>query len=186
MPILAVNQFGQVYETSPDREDGLGIKDYPSEIQQQDCTLGQAYLKSEAAQRDFVMRERQSRKLEQAKDEARRAEAHRRYASQKRQEAKMGNILNQPDIIQHQLKKALQMGCACDYTQGVNGNVMSANGKIGYQGMSRDQQTIHYALNPTKYGTNPAHSVDPEEQRQYEQRMGAYRMLYARSRGPVR
>lgn len=186
MPILALDQFGQIYETSPDREDGQGIKDYPEDVYQQDCTMGNAYLKSQAQQRDFVLRERQSRKLEDAHDAAHRAEMMRRHKAKMTHEARMGELMNQQDIVQSHYRKAIQMGCPCDYKQPLAGNVMSANGMSGYHGMTRDQQAIHHALNPHKYGKNPAFGVDASEQKQHEMRQQAYRLLYNRSRGPVR
>lgn len=186
MPILAVDKFGQIYETSPDREDGLGIKDYPENAYQLDCTLGNAYLKSEAKQREFALKERQSRKLEEARDMAHRAEQMRRHKAQLQHEAKMGRMMNDPEIHKQQVRRAVQQGCKCEYKQGITGNAMSANGLMGYHGMSRDQQVVHHALNPHKYKHNPAFGIDAEEQKQHQMRTEAYRLLSNRSRGRVR
>jgi hypothetical protein len=183
MPILAVDSMGRIYETSPDREDGQGIKEYPSSCDQQDNTLGNAYLKDQARRRDLVMRERLSQEFE-----AQKAKMHQMALRQQKMGAMVRErmeqaAMNDPRIKQNQIRRALSMGCKCEHEVGVMGNVMSANGQKGYKGMSRDQQTLHHALNPSAFPKNTAFGVDPVEQKQFAERVKAFGLLGRRSRG---
>lgn len=184
MPILAVDKFGRIYQTSPDREDGLGIHEYPEACDQQDMTLGNAYLKSEARRNDGVMRNRLQQRMMDAEEAAYEQKMRAEYRSKLRREMLHEAIMAEnEELQQNRLRKALQMGCACDYSQGVTGNVMSANGQFGEKGLSRDERTIKHALNPAKYPSNPAFGVDPAEEEQHRNRMAAYQVLQKRSRG---
>lgn len=184
MPILAVDKNGRIYQTSSDREDGQGINGYPEPCEQQDMTLGNAYLNSQARQNDFVMRERLQRKMEDAKDRAWANEMRKRYASKLRRElAEQAIMESNEKFHENQLRRALQMGCCPEYNQGITGNALSSNGMKGFQGWDRNQRAIHHALNPDKFPSNTAFGVDPMEKAQAEERARAYKILQKRSRG---
>lgn len=184
MPILAVDKFGRIYQTSSDREDGLGINAYPEACEQQDMTLGNAYLKSEAKRNDMIMRERLQQRLMEAEEKSFEAEMRNKARSMARKELLEQAIMSSnEELQQNRLRKALQMGCECEYKQGVTGNALSANGQLGEKGWSRDERAIQHALNPSKYPRNPAFSVDPSEEEQHRNRMAAYKVLQSRSRG---
>lgn len=48
MPILAVDKFGRLYESDPDRHDGLGYKGEVPKTDYGDLTLGNAFLRAES------------------------------------------------------------------------------------------------------------------------------------------
>ena len=58
MPILRVDSMGRLYESSPDRADGLGYNGHPEVVSVTDLTLGSVHLKQQAAHRRNVMGER--------------------------------------------------------------------------------------------------------------------------------
>lgn len=184
MPILAVDEMGQIYVTSPDREDGRGIKEYPQQIGYADNTLGNAYLKSQAAQAEFVMKENRSKAIMAARDQAYFQKMKREQKAKRTAEAlELINQANNETYQKNLLKKALTMGCTCEHTQGLSGNAFSSNGMMGADGWSRDARTIHHALNPHLYPKDTSHDVEHSEKVQDQMKRDAYEILRQRSRG---
>jgi hypothetical protein len=145
MPILRVDQFGRIYESSPDREDGLGYKGHAQPVTQGDVTLGSAFAKANKAYNESVVREHQTRRLEDYNTKQQR-ETARRIAATKRVNAMNENRLRDNEAYQNHLKaKAVSMGCAHNYHDEMSGNRLTANGQSGINGMSRDQKAIHLA-----------------------------------------
>lgn len=180
MPILAVNQFGQIYETSPDREDGGGYGGSPECVSQGDLTLGAAYIKSQAARQQELLKQRRDNKYLDAKDATTRMIAFAAAKNAKAKNAAEARLLADPKVQKAATQKALNMGCSCEYSTPMSGNVMTANGQKGWAGMSRDQQVIHYAV--TGQGSNVAHRADPAEVAQANQRAQAERILRLKAR----
>jgi hypothetical protein len=180
MPILAVDQFGRIYETSPDREDGLGFGQRPECVSQGDLTLGAAYLKSQAVrQRELIQLKRDQRAMD-AEDATTRAIAQRSFEARVKRDRAEARMLENPVMREALTRKALAMGCDCEYSTPMSGNVMTANGQSGWRGMSRDAQMIHHAV--TGEGVNTAYQVDPEEELQHRQRVEAERLLRLKAR----
>ena len=187
MPHLAVNQFGQIYMTSPDRDDGMGYGGSPQTVQQGDLTLGAAYLKSQAARtRELLQYKRnQAHRDRQALMGAARQEQKRRVLAA--EEARKNRIHDDPMLRkavttmaakQYQMKGA--MGCGCDYKTQLGGNVASANGMSGFAGKTRDEQTIHAVI--SGFGAKQARPVDPVEARQHQMKVDAERIMRLKAR----
>lgn len=179
MPILAVNQFGQIYQTDPDREDGLGFGYAPECVEQGDLTLGSAYLKSQnVRQNDLIKLRRDQQQLDRedeymrAQERAKRNEAYRRDTAQLR-------MLENPQMKMAVLRKAHSMGCECEYSTPISGNVMTANGQAGYKGLNRDQRVLQ---DVAAGNTHTAYKADPEEVRQHQERIAAQRLLRLKAR----
>lgn len=162
MPILRMDQFGRIYESSPDREDGLGYKGHATPVTQGDVTLGSAYIKSNRELREQALREARLKKMEEA-EAARQRKIAREKAMQARVKAMKEDRLLQNEAYQENLKKkALQMGCACtEMKDSLVGNKLTANGQTGYAGMSRDQQAIHRHL--SGMGVGKAYQIPNQE-----------------------
>lgn len=185
MPILAVDSLGRIYSTSPDRSDGLGYGDSPECVGQHDLTLGSAYLKSQARQRDENIRRYRQNQMVDAMD--REALSRQQFVNEarRRSEEAQAKMYENPMLVQAITKKAHQQamsgaGCECAYETAMSGNAMTANGQNGYRGMSRDQQAIHSAAHGL--GRNPAHAVDPVELRQLQHKLEAERILRLKAR----
>ncbi|NJM09362.1 MAG: hypothetical protein HC883_00220 [Bdellovibrionaceae bacterium] len=180
MPILAVDQFGRIYETSPDREDGLGYGGRPETVDQQDLTLGSAYLNAQNRRRQELVRSHQSQKIQDHIDE-REAAVRAYHQAQARRQIEIDERRNDDHRLRDALtKKAVAMGCSCEYSTGMSGNVLSANGQSGWAGMSRDQKTLHHAL--SGMGSNTAYLPDPMEVRQARMNAEANRILRLKAR----
>jgi hypothetical protein len=179
MSRLAVNQFGQIYATDPDREDGGGYGYTPECVSQQDVTLGSAYLKAQGVrQGDLLKLRRDQQFLDQEEAAQRRIANHNRTIAEKRDMAQ-ARMLENPAMKAAVLKKALGEGCDCEYRTPMSGNVMSANGQFGILGMTPDQQTIHSVAMGRNSGV---HRVDPNEARQAAERAAAQKIMRLRAR----
>lgn len=166
MPILAVDQFGKIYATSSDRSDGLGFSSQPTPVGQGDLTLGAAYLKSQDARRDSILQSRRAQKIMDARE----AKAKEFYMKRKQAEhdrlKREERMLDNPKIQAAAVRKAIGMGCSCEYETQMSGNALSSNGQYGFRGMGRDQETVYHHINGT--GRNLAHKVDQVEAKQHE------------------
>lgn len=175
MPILAMDQYGRIYQTSPDRADGLGYGCSPESVPQGDLTLGSAYLKAGAERTAELIRRKRQQDILDHQERQQKIANFNRVQIGKRQAEMEERSLDNPEIQATARKKALAMGCECEYKTSMSGNVMTANGQSGWAGMSRDQQTIHHAL--TGMGNNTAHRVDPVEAEMFRQNQEAMRII---------
>lgn len=180
MPILALNQFGEIYETSPDREDGTGYGRSPHVVDQRDLTLGAAYLKAQNDRQQEQMRNYQARVAEDIIEQSRRQMWQRQMGEMRRLEAHEARTLNHPAIQKELFKKATMQGCKCEHKTPTGANGLSANGMFGWHGMSRDQQTIHHVM--SGMGANTAYALDPEEAHQAQMREHANNALRRKAR----
>ena len=181
MPILALDQYGRIYETSPDRMDGLGYKSHARPVGHGDLTLGNAYLKSQAAYQSDVLRERQAMAAEARADQIQRLNQIKRDAKERQRAAEENAMMQQPERKKLQTLKALRMNgqCSCP-TNEISGDGLTANGQRGYAGMNRDQQVIHQHLAPG--AMSAAHPVDPMEVYQARMKDEANRYILANAR----
>lgn len=175
MARLAVDQFGQIYETSPDRDDGLGYGSRPEPVSQGDLTLGAAYLKSQSARQMSQVKLRRDNLALDAQDEMTRRIAMNDRARSMQKELSEINMIRSPQVREAVLRQALSGGCECEYSTPMSGNVFTANGQSGWAGMTRDQKTIQHVT--MGQGHNVAHRVDPLEERQFQERAQADRIL---------
>jgi hypothetical protein len=180
MPILKVDAMGNLYTSSRDSEDGSGYGDSPVCVPQGDVTLGSAYLKAGAEQRKSLLKSKRDQEWIDNNDRkmAKIQNIQRGFA--KFQERKLDHMNSLPHMKDAAIKKALAMGCDCDYSTAMSGNVMTANGQGGWDGMSRDQKTIHYAL--SGMGRDTSHEVDPIEAQQHREKIQAQRLLRLKAR----
>lgn len=166
MPILAVDQFGELYETSADRADGLGYKGHAKKVSQGDVTLGAAYLKSGRDQRNANIKEARMRAEEDRQDQI----LKKQYDAQKK--ARQARIARDEALHDdHRREKALMgralaMGCSCDYNTPGVGNVMSSNGQRGWAGMNQSEKAIHHAL--SGMGTDVSYAPSASEMYQLQ------------------
>ena len=180
MPILALNQFGQIYETSPDREDGLGYGRSPEVVDQSDLTLGAAYLKAQNERRNSQIHRHHAQKLQDQMDMHHRVMRQRQMGAMHAMEQRHNKMMEHPVMKQEMIKRAAMQGCACEYKSKLTGNVMTANGMDGWAGMNRDQQAIHHAL--TGQGNNVAFALDPVEAHQASMKQHLNRTLRGKAR----
>lgn len=181
MPILAVDQFGRIYETSRDRADGLGYEKYPDCVTEGDVTLGAAYLKSQSRRReDNIKRHRDQQVLDQNEKMIMKQKQNMKD-QRRREEMVEAEMLQNPMVQQRLMQRAAMNGCNCkSIPTAISGNALSSNGMSGFNGMSRDQQSIHHAV--TGMGRNTAHAVDPMEMKQAKMRAEAQKILMAKAR----
>lgn len=180
MPILALDHLGNLIETSPDREDGLGYGRSPEMVDQGDVTLGAAYLNAQARRTNEQMRLQTAQRKQDQLDAQRIAASKMKSQLTKVNQARREQIQIDPRVQQAQMKKAVQQKCTCDYKSPMGGNVMTANGMSGWAGMNRDQQTIHHVL--SGMGRNVAHALDPVEARQAQMRGMAQKAMTMKAR----
>ena len=182
MPILAVDQNGRIYQTSPDRADGKGYGSSPECVNEGDLTLGSAYLKSQKAQREEVLRQRRAQEILDREDEIARYNAKLRRRQQSRRNQHEAEAALNQDSQQALIKRSMMNGCTCaePVVTSMSGNGLSHNGRQGWDGMSRDQKTIHHAL--TGQGSNTAYFSDPIEVEQMRQKAEAERILRLKAR----
>lgn len=155
MPILAVDQMGRIYQTSGDRADGLGFGHYPECEGQSDTTLGAAYLKSQRRQQQELLNRKRNQQILDTHEKQVIGYKRQMGQAKRHREKQASKSLQHPSVF----KRALQMGCSCDYNGPFGGNVMTANGLRGLAGMSRDQQVIHTEV--IGLGNAQAHPVNP-------------------------
>lgn len=149
MPILKVDQFGRIYESSPDREDGGGYGRHATPVTQGDVTLGAAYLKANKNYQDEVLKNAQMRKME-AEERNRQIHMAKRKAAVLRNQAYNEARLRENEAYQqHLTKKALQMGSGC---KGMG---------CGCENMTRDQKALHAYLSGT--GVDSSYMISKTE-----------------------
>lgn len=182
MPILALGPNGKIYQTSPDRADGLGFGCAPQVVEQQDLTLGSAYLKSQDRRRQELIRAHQNQQILDAQSARAQEVALRKQAEARRRQAAEARMYENPDLVNAVTKRAIMngMGCSGEYSTAMSGNVLTSNGQSGWRGMSRDQKTIHHAI--TGAGANTAFRPDPEEMRQKQMMKHAENSLRMKAR----
>ena len=166
MPILAVDQFGQLYETSPDRADGKGYKGHATPVAQADVTLGNAYLKAQKQYNAQVAKEKQIQAHLDRQDAIKMARLNQEKVRLRDQRAMSQGLSQNQDYQQAQLRKAVQsgkMGASHDSSYILSGNGMTANGRSGWHGMTRDQKVIHHHMSGLGAKPTVAHQVDPHE-----------------------
>lgn len=188
MPILAVNQFGQIYETSPDREDGGGYGDDIEVVEQGDLTLGAAYLNAQSKRQRELLHQKKVNRMQEAEDEqAAFARALKLKHIQAREAVANKKALD-PRYQGAMMRKALSGDCGCGscascspaYNQPLAGNVFTANGQRGWAGMNRSEQNINMAMRGM--GNQVAYKADPAEARQAAHREHAERILRLKAR----
>jgi hypothetical protein len=180
MPILAVDQFGKIYETSPDRADGLGYKGHAPTVSQGDVTLGSAYIK---ANRDYGLgnvRDARNRQIEDDFEKRERRQARQEQAALHAKQADDQALLENELYQRSLLRRAIQMGCSSDYTTQMSGNVMTANGRSGWHGMDQTQKVVNRHLAPM--GEQVAFRPDPVEVEQARQRARADQVISNQAR----
>lgn len=162
MPILRVDQFGRLYESGRDSENGTGYNRHAAPVSQGDVTLGAAFLKANKAYQNEVIKNARLRKLEGVIDAQELSQARKKLAAE-RNKAMNEAILAENQAYQTMLKKkAVSMGCACEkLSTPMSGNGMTANGLRGFAGMSRDQQIIHRHL--MGLGADPSSMISKDE-----------------------
>ncbi len=180
MPILALGPDGRMYVTSGDTSVGSGYGYHPEVVEEGDLTLGSAYLKSQNHQRNQLVKNAKEREHMTAMDAGLERQRKLNAQKQREQHAREERQLDNHGLQDALKKRALSMGCECDPSTPMDGNVMSANGMTGFNGMSRDQQAIHHAV--TGMGRNTAYSVDPIEKRQHEMKKDAQRIMHLKAR----
>lgn len=181
MPILAVNPHtGQLYATSPDRADGLGFGYAPECETQQDLTLGSAYLKANQRRTADLLKSKRQQEIMDRNDRVQSLAKRQQRVNAQQREAKVLAMMEQPEYKEAALKRAVSMGCSCEYSTKMSGNVLTANGQSGFGGMTRDQQVIHHAV--YGMGANTAYKVDSVEAEQHRMRQEAQRLLRLRAR----
>jgi len=172
--------MGRLYSSSPDREDGGGYGGHPECVTEGDLTLGSAYLKSQASRRESVLKLRRDQRQLDQDEHAQKIQNHELQQRFRRKEAAEARMLDNPEMREAGVRKAIAMGCSCEYKTPMSGNVMTANGLSGFAGMSRDQQTIHSVV--SGHGSGTAFGADPEEVKQHRMKMEAERHLRLKSR----
>jgi hypothetical protein len=167
MPMLAIDNKGNFYQTSGDRGDGLGFGSYPTPVGQTDVTLGAAYLKAQAERTRSQLFRAQAQRMQDRNDQVMAGVARDRRQMAARKEAAMASYTQHPVVQEQLLKRAIQMGCDCGAKSKANGNELTANGQFGWRGMSRDQQIIHHELTEGRMGADVSRRADPMEVRQH-------------------
>lgn len=187
MPILAVDQFGRIYETSPDRADGLGYGSSPECVDQQDLTLGSSYLKAQERRRHELVQAHRVQAAQDALDSREAANRARRKAESRRRQEAEAETYNHPRVAEssYLAARSQSMGCescggGCGHRTVLSGNGLTANGQTGFRGMSRDQQAIYAAVNGL--GNHAHHAVDAEEAEQLRHKIAAERILRMKAR----
>jgi hypothetical protein len=148
MPILALDQFGNIHESDRDRSDGKGFNRSPSAVARRDNTLDNSHLISEHQQEADVAYNRAADAVTDAFDRrVSRARAGERQAQAARN-ARDEDTVNSQSYRELMTKRA--MGTHddhCQCTTMMSGHGLTANGQKGYAGMSRDDRAIHKHLN---------------------------------------
>jgi hypothetical protein len=116
MPILRVDQFGRLYESSPDRADGLGYGGHAPGVTQGDSTYGASYLKSQQQYQRDVMRDKAMQVAQDREDAVKREQARRQAIERQRREAMESNLMDNPRVKNAMIKRGLAMGCNCGVT----------------------------------------------------------------------
>lgn len=180
MPILAMGRDGKLYVTSGHSTVGTGYGYTPEVVEEGDLTLGSAYLKSQSHRRHELLKNHANQsRMDQMDAGIQRAKNIQAQQARIRRQ-KEARMLENPDLQTALKRKALAMGCDCNYSTPIDGNVLSANGMDGFNGMGRDQQAIHHAV--TGRGRNVAHRVDPIEMQQAQMRADAQRIMHLKAR----
>lgn len=174
MPILSVNQFGQIYQTSGDTEDMGGFGAYPEQVHQGDVTLGAAYLKAQQAHTKSILDMKQKQKLQDELEAQQKVRLEALKRAKARSNMAQAERARNPLVQNAVMHLALTRPPRADYRLPLSGNALSANGQHGYDGMTRDARVINgYTMG---YG-NQAHHVDRSEAEQQRHMAEAMRIL---------
>lgn len=176
MPILKMDQMGRIYQTSPDREDGLGFGASPIPVQHGDLTLGNSYIKSQHRYNDELQAEQIKRKKDELQERNLRKQQRLQIAQKRMQENSHLQQLEDENYRHEVNRLALQMGYSCEYAQPLSGNVMSANGQHGHAGMNRDERAIYNHLHGLPQ--DAAHKISPSEYNQLLHNQAAKEIIY--------
>lgn len=139
MPILRVDKFGRLYESSRDRADGLGYNRHADAVNVSDLTLDAVYLTQQENQKREALKHRM---LSAAQDEQARMEKVRQARNARLAQLKAQNeeLLRQNRSVQNNLiRRGLaspvydkSLGCPCpdqNLTQQSISHVMTGMGK---------------------------------------------------------
>lgn len=165
MPILKIDSMGRIYQTSRDSENGTGYSSHAVPVSSGDNTLGSAITKANQAIQNSALRNKKLRELEDQQNRliSARAEAKRRALAQS--QSKQAALYDNPAYVENLTRKALVsngLGCGCPLkSTSLSGHGLSANGRLGYHGMTRDQQAIHQHLSGNHL--DASYSIDRQE-----------------------
>ena len=106
MPILRVDKFGRLYESSRDRADGLGYNRHADAVNVSDLTLDAVYLTQQENQKREALKHRM---LSAAQDEQARMEKVRQARNARLAQLKAQNeeLLRQNRSVQNNLIRGL-------------------------------------------------------------------------------
>jgi hypothetical protein len=113
MPILRVDSMGRLYESSPDRADGLGYGGHAPGVTQGDMTYGATYLKSQQQYQQNVMRDKQMQAAQDRLDAVNRDKLRRQALQNRQREMMQGEFMKNPKVKNAMIKRGLAMGCNC-------------------------------------------------------------------------
>jgi hypothetical protein len=111
MPILRVDSMGRLYESSPDRADGLGYGGHAPGVTQGDMTYGATYLKSQQQYQQNVMRDKQMQAAQDRLDAVNRDKLRRQALQNRQREMMQGEFMKNPKVKNAMIKRGLAMGC---------------------------------------------------------------------------
>lgn len=150
MPILAMDQFGRVYETDPDQPDGSGYKGAtPCVEYTKDVVLGGSTRREEIKRNAFSNAEADyNRRMDRMEEERCRIRAEKQKI-QDEIDAREDEEAQKPENQRTLLQRAAEQGTLGWLTSG-----MSANGEMGAYGRTKEQLGAQLALgvflNPTR------------------------------------
>lgn len=181
--MLKVDKLGNLYETSPDREDGKGFKSYPTPVSTGDVTFGAIHSKSLDAHAKSVKRDMMNRAEEDRQKNVRAIQnMNRKVMMGARADAEQklrDNEDYQENLVRTGVQQS-QMGCDCDSSYSQSGNGLSANGLKGPMGLDRTQRAIRHHV--SGIGADTAYAIDPVEAYQAQLKDIANQMIVAQAR----
>lgn len=142
MPILAMDQFGRVYETDPDQPDGSGYKGAtPCVEYTKDVVLGGSTRREEIKRNAFSNAEADyNRRMDRLEEDRCRMRAERQKI-QDEIDAREDEEAQKPENQRTLLQRAAEQGTLGWLTPG-----MSANGEMGAYGRTKEQLGAQLAL----------------------------------------
>jgi len=176
MPILALDKFGRIYETSPDRADGLGYKSHPESVERGDLTLGSSYMKADAKYQAEVGRERQWRKVEDAEARIVNERQRAKVKALRNKQAQEDWLSQNEQYRKAQVRRAIQMGVG----HGLDPRRLTANGQTGLNGLDGTQKAIYAHAN--QMGTQFSFQVSQVEKEQALIRAMANQQIHAQAK----
>lgn len=179
MSRLAVDNMGRIYSVNGDRADGLGGGTYPTCESQSDTTLGNAYLRAQARRTTDLLKAKRQNQILSYQDKV----AAGKLAAQNKAivaaDNAFGMIQRDPRVKKSLIKRAVQMGCPCDKSEQM-GSKMTANGEMGWRGMSRDQKIIHHEL--VGMGYDVSRKADASQVKQHLMKQQAENLMRIKAR----